>query len=382
MNSTHCVEVFAVEKVRPHPNADRLELLEFQGYQTVVKKGEHRPGALAAFIPPDNLVDVTRPEFAFLAPQARADGKARIKAIRLRGEPSFGLVVPAPPGASPGDNVAVALGVEHYVPFIEGAGKANKARLYMGGECTSPPDVPHVKYDLEAGRRYARLLFQPGEPVVVTEKIHGASGRYVFWNDRMYCGSRGEWKKEYPSYDHVTVEALEPRVGREKAEEIVEKLRSGPKTKNLWWKALDNTPAVRCFCEQNPGVLVYGEVFGSVQDMRYGHAPGAVSFAAFDMMYDGKWMDTEEFFANCDDWDIPTVPRVARGRVEFDFDTICDMAEGPSLYPGADHIREGVVVKPIHERTHPRLGRVALKWVGVGYLSRRDTDEPSSSEDK
>lgn len=39
--------------------------------------------------------------------------------------------------------------------------------------------------------------------------------------------------------------------------------------------------------------------------------------------------------------------------------------------PGADHVREGFVVKPIRERQDPRLGRVFLKMAGEGYLLRK-----------
>ena len=36
----------------------------------------------------------------------------------------------------------------------------------------------------------------------------------------------------------------------------------------------------------------------------------------------------------------------------------------------ADHIREGVVVKPVTERFHQAVGRVILKVVGAGYLEK------------
>ena len=34
----------------------------------------------------------------------------------------------------------------------------------------------------------------------------------------------------------------------------------------------------------------------------------------------------------------------------------------------SNHIREGVVVKPLVERNDPKLGRVILKYVGDTYL--------------
>lgn len=67
---------------------------------------------------------------------------------------------------------------------------------------------------------------------------------------------------------------------------------------------------------------------------------------------------------------LPWVPVVASDR-PFELDTILAMAEGPSLIAGADHVREGVVVKPMTERTDPTVGRVNLKVVGNGYFERK-----------
>jgi hypothetical protein len=39
-------------------------------------------------------------------------------------------------------------------------------------------------------------------------------------------------------------------------------------------------------------------------------------------------------------------------------------------------VREGVVVRPEHERLDPRCGRVVLKAVGVGYLEKVGKDIP------
>jgi hypothetical protein len=37
---------------------------------------------------------------------------------------------------------------------------------------------------------------------------------------------------------------------------------------------------------------------------------------------------------------------------------------------GADHLREGIVVKPKVERTHPEIGRVILKLHGSDFLGK------------
>ena len=163
MLSTHRVEIVAVDP-HPHPGADRLEIVDvFGGYPCCVPKGQFSPGALAAYIPPDSVVDTNRPEFAFLAKGTKT--KHRVRCVKLRGVQSFGLLMPAPEGYAVGDDAGEIYGVEHYEPEMKGActgGEAEKA----------PAELSQLpKYDVDSLRRYSGI-FEPGEPGFVTEKIH------------------------------------------------------------------------------------------------------------------------------------------------------------------------------------------------------------------
>lgn len=387
--STHRVEVVPL-KLERHPNADKLSVARVYGFSAVTGTAQWEGATLAAFVPDDTLVPVDHPAFAFLAPKAKyEDGTmARIKPIKLRGVQSMGLLVPAPPGSQVGDDVAHHYGVKRYEPPVRGT-NGPAGGLFSGGETASPPEgSPSFKYDLEAGRRYAAEVFTPGEECVYTEKTHGANAKFLFAGGRMHCGSRTEWKKEYPSYDHVKEadlvagllaknkrsegrpgwEPLAEEAAAERARAIIAKLNSEPKVRNMWWQALDATPGLRMFCEANPGVTVFGEVYGAVQDLPYGFKKGEVAFAAFDLWKDGRFLDYDDARRLTEGFPLPWVPVLA--RTGFDFELACTLAEGPSTYPGADHVREGCVVKPVRERWDERVGRVALKWVGNGYLER------------
>lgn len=321
MNSTHRVEVVPVH-LEPHPNADSLSVVRaFDGYTVCVRTADWIGREIGAYIPPDSVVPDTE-AFAFL------DGHRRIKVRRLRGIISMGLLVPAPEGSVIGEDVAELLGVTHYDPPLP---------ISTGGEAIKPPPGYRPSFDVESLRRYASV-FIPGEPVFVSEKVHGANGRFTYLEDGgFFCGSRTEWKQE--SAD------------------------------NLWWRALRETQGLRDFLTAHPGVTVYGEVYGQVQDLRYGTKRGEIRFAAFDILVGSEWKDPKAARDLSTPFDLPWVPTIAEAT-PFELDRILELAEGPSLVPGADHVREGCVVKPIHERTDPTVGRVGLKVVGNGYMER------------
>jgi RNA ligase (TIGR02306 family) len=373
-NSTHKVEVVSIV-LEKHPNADSLSVVNvFGGYTCLVRTEDWKGIAKGAYVPPDSLVDTRRPEFAFLLEHAREDGKHRVKAKKLRGIVSFGLLVPALPEWSVGDDVASILGVEHYEPSPPGE---QRNQLLVGHEVAKSPGLNAPRFDVDAFRRYHNL-FVEGEPVWVTEKLHGCSARYVWKDGKVHCGSREEWKLEFPNYDHVTVEWLRKRAvfketgetNEGKVQEImarVEHRRKNP-SRNLWHVAKDATAGLEDWCKAHEGIVVYGEVFGQVQSLKYGHGSGRpVSFAAFDLLRDGKWVDPVEALELGKE--LPWVPLLQRD-MPYSFDAVAALSDGPSLWPGANHHREGCVVKPMKERTDPHVGRVCLKCVGAVYLEK------------
>ncbi len=370
-NSTHQVEIVPIELTK-HPNADSLSIVRvFGGYTCIVRTQDWQGVALGAYLPPDSVVDTNRKEFDFLMPKAKADGTHRVKAMKLRGVVSFGLMIPAPEGSVLGQDVAQQLGVTHYEPPMPGEQRAANG-LILGGEVAKAPSLNSPKYDLDAFRKYHHLLI-PGEKVWITEKIHGANARYVYQDGVMHCGSRTEWKKEFPTYDHITMNWLRERVlnkdtnipDEERCQQIFDRLHSPTKSRNMWWTALSHEPEIEKWCRDNPGKILYGEVYGNVQTLKYGHTQDKpVSIAVFDILDDGRWLNAQE--ARDAAPDVPWVPFL--GVHDYSFDLVVNLSDGQSLI--AQHYREGCVVKPIVERTDIHLGRLCLKCVGATYLEK------------
>lgn len=332
-NSTHRVEVVPVV-LEPHGNADSLSVVQVWDYQVCVQTVGWEGVTQGAYVPPDSLVDTSRPEFDFLAEPGKT--MARIKAKRLRGVVSYGLLVPAPEGSVIGDDVTAILGVEHYEAPIQSTNLRGSSKQVQG------PAGIHPVYDVDALLRYAEV-FEEGELVHVTEKIDGANARFTFVDGQMYVGSRKQW--------------LEIDGG------------------SLWDRILKQYPGIQRLCETFDGHTLYGEVYGNVQSLKYGLGD-KIAFAAFDILgKDGGWWDFDVQRDICVSYNIPNVPRFECEGVDthsfpFDLEYMKKQAEGPSLVPGANHYREGIVIKPITERYDRRVGRVQLKLVSFAYLEK------------
>ena len=340
--SSLIVEVATIQKVLPHPNAERLELAHVKGWQCVIPKGKYTAGDRITYIPPDSVLPV---ELSDRLGITKYLSKGRVRCARLRGEPSFGVIMDLEDPAWPvGMDVREHYGITKYVPPV---------RTSVGdAERVHPLFVLYT--DIENMRNFPDVI-ATGEEVVATEKIHGTNCRVGLITEEdgtrtEMAGSKGVSRKRPPD----------------------EKLAG-----DLYWHPW-SVPAVRALLEElaadHRQVILFGEVYGKVQSLRYG-VEGGIRFAAFDLLVDGKYADHDEFVERCARHGVATTPPLFRGP--FALETIRELAEGKTAMAGADHIREGVVVRPVRERLDPKVGRVILKYVGDGYLfgDESDTDD-------
>ena len=314
----------------PHPDADSLSIVKVRGFTVCVRTEDWRDVKLGVYIEPDTLVKLGRPEFSWLQQEGKSKEWHHVRVIRLRGYPSQGLLIPAPEGARAGSNLWEQLELERWQPTMHDAGDQD----------APSPDVIAPEYDMESWANFPGTL-QVGENVIVREKIHGCNGRYVFIESKegsgdgdMHGGSRMRWK------------------------ELGE-------AGNPWASCLRQNPWIATVCRANPGVVMYGEVYGQVSGFRYGTAPGQLKFAAFDFLHGGKWLDTFGWMDLLGKGYIEAAPLIYNGRYPSNQDEIKSWAEGESQL--GDHVREGVVIRTMVERNDLRLGRVQLKLVGNGY---------------
>jgi RNA ligase (TIGR02306 family) len=337
--SDHGVYVYRIEGFEPHPNPEviNLGIVKIGGYEVIVNKTQWTFPCLAAYVIPDSLVNTNLEQFGFLAKNAKADGWTRIRISKIQGIFSYGLLVPAPDGAKEGDDVQEILQVKHYEPPIsfEDTGSRPAPKIRVNEVEVS---VEFSKYDIE-GIKNPKFnnAFAEGEEIVAHEKVHGSNTLITSVDGEIFVRSRSNWKKEDEN--------------------------------NKWWTALNAHPEVKTFLLENPDLTVYGEIYGAVQNLKYG-IPNKVDLILFDMQNSKtkKFLDYDEIVSYQEKYNLPWVPIVYKGP--FDLNKIKELIEGDSLIPTAPkgHVMEGVVIRPMKEAEIRKSQRKILKLVSDRYF--------------
>ena len=327
MSST-IVSTRRIDQVSSHPNAEKLELAIVGGWQCCVQKGKYKSGDLITYIPPDSVLPVALSDSLGVT---KFLSNGRIIPIRLRNEASFGLVID--PVGNEGDNVADQLGITKYQPPVDPNDKE--------AEASNPFFTTYT--DIENLRNFTDV-FQDGEEVVVTEKIHGKNSRlgYILNDEGVWqrlAGGRTVQRKNTPGSAHWYPWSL-PQM-------------------NLLAGAILADPKIA------RQIVMFGEIFGNQKKMKYG-LPGVLGYRMFDLFTDGSYWNYDSMHDLATQCGVETVPVLYRGP--YSLAKIVELSKGKSTIPGADHIREGVVVRPVVERLNPKVGRVILKYVSDDYL--------------
>src|SRR3954467_14895224 len=102
--STIKVTVTPITELRAHPNADALDLATVGGWQMCVKRGSYKDGDLVVYFEPGTVLPAAVAErfgvTNYLSSKTDINGNRVlvVHRVKLRGEPSFGLVVAPEPG--------------------------------------------------------------------------------------------------------------------------------------------------------------------------------------------------------------------------------------------------------------------------------------------
>ena len=355
------VTVQKLDEVSAHPNADRLDVARIGGWQIVVGKDQHQVGEQVAYIPEQALVP--EPLQKVLGVEGRLAGskKNRVKAIKLRGVLSQGLILTLKEGQlthpetgeqksfALGEDVTSFLGVIKYEPPVP---------VSMSGEMyASPLKLP--RYDVENWKSDPEAI-PPGTPVLITEKLHGTLCMLVFYGEEVIISSKGLSSKD------MALKENETNVYHRTLRPYLDSIKTALQAK--WPKAL--------------AFGVIGEIVGpKVQDLQYGHQKPTVYL--FEVIVkpteESPWQyaDFKEVQDFASSVKLPAVPLLEEttcpGPNEIERANL--LADGKTAVQNADHLREGVVLRTPKEGRNVKGERLLRKIVSGAYLTRKKGTE-------
>lgn len=332
------VPVAEVQNIREHPNADALLLCDILGWQLVIGKDNgYYNGQHIVYVPPDTIV----PEY--LSDQLHVTqylSKQRVRAVKLRGEPSYGLTIPIPEGKEwkIDENVADYFGLKKYYPPVR----------QQAGDAMPEHPLFYRYTEIENLRNYPYVL-EDDEDVSITEKIHGMNVRIGMIEGEVLAGSHKLQRKNIEN--------------------------------SLFWFPTE-LPGVKSLLfdlsKHYKQVILYGELFGNkIQPFDYG-SPNEPRFQAFDLILDGKYVDFYNFNNIMKQHGVDTVPVLYHGP--YSLDVVKKFAQGRTTV-GGTNVLEGVVIKPLVERHDAKTGRVIFKYLSDEYLQLKEKKDIDSTDE-
>ena len=356
--STFSCDVVQLE-IEKHPDADSLELAKIGDYRAVVPKNMFHSGDLGVYIPEGAVLPDPVIEKLGLTGKLSGRNKNRVKAIKLRGVLSQGLVYPIkddtldlPDGKTVpvklGDDVSSELGIKKYVPEIpEG----------MNGVIFNFEIENALSFDVEDLKKYPDL-FREGESVEITEKIHGSfCGLIIFPPDMALA------------FSNNLVSGRIAVFSKEIGSKGLAFMNNDLNRKNVYLRAIrplaDNL--LKSFGNSEKPVYVIGEVFGKgVQDLTYGKD---LSFRWFDIAIKehGQFVWNQGSLVAKMTNIAEKTPVLYVGP--FSKTLVENLTNGKESVSGSGvHMREGVVIRSLESRK-------MLKSVSEDYLLRKGGTE-------
>lgn len=249
-------------------------------------------------------------------------------------------------------------------------------------------DISNIKWHIDE--------FAIGDPVYITEKLHGTSARYGMLPTHVNNGFKrflkavGLLKDSEFVYGSRRVQ-LDLKV-------VYDGFYGGPLARikrafnlarrGLWTEAKESLVGSKVSIsvgnvyakiakqldlknKLKPGEVLYGEIVGPgiQKGYAYGLPEGQHEFYAYDVMVDGRFLDAVEFMAWCDERGVKRVPSLYVGG--YDYNIADKLRKGDSTI-GNQKIREGVVIKPYQEKNSPTMGRVVVKFISDDYYLQND----------
>lgn len=374
--------------LKKHANADRLQCVEVFGNNVIVDL-KYYEGQKVIFFPVDGQLDRKFAEDNGLLISYDDSGnkiggymdpqKRNVKAIRLRGEKSEGLVLPIEVLApytdvsqlKVGDRISTLNGVEickKYIPHKKShPQRENKPKSKNKSKSKFPLFKEHTDTEQLA---YNQSAFKPGDRCIITLKMHGTSGRTS--NSLEVLTKEKKWYHKILGRNPETVRQWKPISGSRRV--VLDKFQDGDgyyksmgfrkkyhdyfadkleKGEEIYYEIVgwvdENIPIMGSVKTKDKEIK---KLYGDSMTFTYGCERGENDIYVYRMTMtneDGHVVEYDDWLMRlrCEQMGVKCVPKFE----EFTFSTWEDLMQRvEKYYDGPDpvdptHCREGVVVR-------------------------------------
>jgi len=315
-----------IPDIRPIEGADRIEAATVLGYQTVIRKGEFRPGDCCVWHEPDTVA-AEKPEYEFLRKQG-----FRLKVSRFKGQVSQGLALPLAilpaTNYAVGDDVTEVTGIRKYEkPLSPNLVGVAKGAFPSWMPKTDEPNLRSFPDTLDAFK---------GRDCIVTQKVDGTSGTFYLRGGEFGVCTRNLELLDDPA--------------------------------SMFWRVAREHRLREALATLEGDFALQGEVHGEgIQGNHLGVK--GVSFAGFNLFDIEKhaYVDHKTMEEFCRATGLPMVRIVWRGEFRFTLPELVALAGAQDYAPGQP--AEGIVIRPVEEARSRNLesGRLSAKVIGERY---------------
>lgn len=370
--STFKVPLTEIRAMHAHPNAERLEIAEVYAWYVVVQKNRYKPGDKVVYVPVDSILS---PELeAKLFPEGSKIklSKSRVKSIKIRGNISQGMLID--PREFALDNLPLETDCASFLGVTKYESPVNEMPRHMFVKTSKKvQNANFSKYsDIENLKYYDRII-QDNEMVTISEKLHGSSARFNW----VFNEPNTLWKK------FLRLIGLLPKWefcwGSRNVQIQNKPFHQGYYDIDVYTKIMNQYDLRNRIPK---GFGLYGEIVGDgiQKNYTYGCGKNEHAFYVYDVRdtrdpdrKNHRWLDHAEMTEFCARHGFQTVPQLYVGP--WSMQEALKHRDGDSTI-GGQKVREGIVVKPVVERTSPTIGRVILKFISDNYyLNNEDGTE-------
>jgi RNA ligase (TIGR02306 family) len=334
-----------VERLEDIPNADRIKvaILKDLAWEIVVKAGELKPGDFCVFIQIDTILPNTLWS-EFLQDKKNPSKPIRIRAIKMRGQRSQGLVLPiklfpelAGQTLEQGLDITNLLGIKHYekpIPLsvISGLARGSFPQEIPMTDEINIKSVPGIIEEIK------------GKKISITQKCDGTSVTFA--------NIKGDI--------HVCSRRLSIKEGKE----------------SLYWEMFHKYNLSKIF-EHNADLAIQAEICGpGIQKNPLGLAVREMFvFDVYDIK-NQKYFDQDKLRAFCEENRLPGVPLIATlESTTLSLNELKELAN--SKYSGGQPA-EGIVVRTEEVNNSKTLetfsgrSRLSFKVMNDDYLETEE----------